>query len=76
MTILSCPSPNHGPRRDGARPDMVVIHFTAMDSAAAALDRLCDPGAEVSAHYLICAHGRIWQLVDEDMRAWHAGAGR
>lgn len=76
MTILSCPSPNHGPRRNGARPDMVVIHYTAMESAAAALDRLCDPGAEVSAHYLICEHGHIWKLVDEDLRAWHAGAGR
>ncbi|MFU8881493.1 MAG: N-acetylmuramoyl-L-alanine amidase [Rhodobacterales bacterium] len=55
---------------------MVVIHYTAMQTAAAALERLCDPGAEVSAHYLICAQGRIWQLVDEDRRAWHAGAGR
>jgi N-acetylmuramoyl-L-alanine amidase len=55
---------------------MVVIHYTAMPTAAAALDRLCDPAAEVSAHYLLCAQGKIWQLVDEDMRAWHAGAGR
>jgi N-acetylmuramoyl-L-alanine amidase len=55
---------------------MVVIHYTAMDSAAAALDRLCDPVAEVSAHYLICDRGQVWQLVDEDRRAWHAGAGR
>ncbi|WP_375572222.1 MULTISPECIES: N-acetylmuramoyl-L-alanine amidase [Seohaeicola] len=76
MTVMSCPSPNNGPRRDGARPDMVVIHYTAMDSAAAALDRLCDPEAEVSAHYLICEQGRIWHMVDEEMRAWHAGAGR
>lgn len=76
MTILSRPSPNHGPRRDGARPDMVVIHYTAMLSADAALDRLCDPAAEVSAHYLICEQGRIWQLVEEEQRAWHAGAGR
>ncbi|MFD1193219.1 N-acetylmuramoyl-L-alanine amidase [Seohaeicola saemankumensis] len=76
MTILSCPSPNHGPRRDGARPDMVVIHYTAMQDARAALDRLCDPLAEVSAHYLICEQGRVWRLVDEDQRAWHAGAGR
>lgn len=46
-----------------------------MESAEAALDRLCDPGAEVSAHYLIARDGRLWQLVDEEMRAWHAGAG-
>ncbi|MDX5401306.1 MAG: N-acetylmuramoyl-L-alanine amidase [Rhodobacterales bacterium] len=76
MTILQHPSPNQGPRRDGARPDMVVIHYTAMDSAAAALERLCDPTAEVSAHYLICPQGRVWQMVDEAQRAWHAGAGR
>ncbi len=55
---------------------MVVIHYTAMDGARAALDRLCDPAAEVSAHYLIGADGTLWQMVDEDMRAWHAGAGQ
>jgi N-acetylmuramoyl-L-alanine amidase len=76
VTILQHPSPNHGPRRDGARPDLVVIHYTAMQSAYAALERLCDPEAEVSAHYLICEQGRIWQLVEEEQRAWHAGAGR
>ncbi len=55
---------------------MVVLHYTAMVSAEAALDRLCDPQAEVSAHYLIGERGQVWQLVDEDMRAWHAGAGQ
>lgn len=74
--IAAYPSPNHGPRRDGARPDLIVLHHTAMESAEAALVRLCDPVAEVSAHYLICERGRVWQLVDEDARAWHAGAGR
>ncbi|MFO1105584.1 MAG: N-acetylmuramoyl-L-alanine amidase [Amaricoccus sp.] len=69
-------SPNHGPRRDGARPDLVVLHHTAMRSAEAALDRLCDPAAEVSAHYLIAEDGAVWQLVDEAERAWHAGAGQ
>lgn len=54
---------------------MVVLHYTAMASAAAALDRLCDPAAEVSSHYLIGRDGRLWHLVDEDRRAWHAGAG-
>jgi N-acetylmuramoyl-L-alanine amidase len=76
VTILSCPSPNHGLRRDGARPDMIVIHYTAMRSAEDALARLCDPLAEVSAHYLITEQGRTWQLVEEAQRAWHAGAGR
>jgi N-acetylmuramoyl-L-alanine amidase len=54
---------------------MIVIHYTAMDSAAAAIERLCDPAAEVSAHYVIAETGKITQLVDEDLRAWHAGAG-
>lgn len=69
------PSPNFGVRRDGLQPTLVVIHYTAMDSAQAALDRLCDPDAEVSAHYLIGHDGTLWQLVAEDQRAWHAGAG-
>jgi N-acetylmuramoyl-L-alanine amidase len=54
---------------------LVVIHYTAMDNAEAALERLCDPQAEVSAHYLIAADGRAWQMVAEVARAWHAGAG-
>ncbi|NIZ15275.1 N-acetylmuramoyl-L-alanine amidase [Phaeobacter sp. HF9A] len=69
------PSPNFGPRRDGLRPHLIVLHFTAMQSAEAALQRLCDSEFEVSAHYLISNSGSLWQLVDEDMRAWHAGAG-
>ena len=76
MQILSRPSPTAGPRRGGARPDHVVLHHTAMLSAEAALDRLCDPAAEVSAHYLIAEDGRTWALVPEEARAWHAGAGR
>ena len=69
------PSPNFGPRRDGLRPTLVVLHYTGMDSFDAALERLCDPSAQVSAHYLICPAGGLWQLVEEAQRAWHAGAG-
>ena len=65
------PSPNHGPRR--AAVDMLVIHYTGMKTAKAALDRLCDPASEVSAHYLIEEDGTVWHLVPEDRRAWHAG---
>lgn len=67
------PSPNCGPRRRGALPDMVVIHYTGMAFGAEA--RLCDPDAEVSAHWLITADGVIKPLVPEELRAWHAGAG-
>lgn len=74
--VIEAPSPNFGPRRGGARPDMIVLHHTAMRTAEAALDRLCDAESEVSAHYLIGERGRVWQLVDEAMRAWHAGAGQ
>lgn len=70
------PSPNHGVRRDNAAPDMVVIHYTAMASADLSCARLCDPEAEVSAHYLIDLDGSVTQLVPEDRRAWHAGRGR
>ncbi len=73
--MIRHPSPNAGPRRDGLRPELVVIHYTEMPSAEAALERLCAPEAEVSAHYLIGRDGRVWQMVDEAMRAWHAGAG-
>ncbi len=75
MDLTWHPSPNHGPRREGVRPSLVVLHYTAMATAGAALDRLCAPEHEVSAHYLIGEHGQVWQLVDEAMRAWHAGAG-
>jgi N-acetylmuramoyl-L-alanine amidase len=70
----SHPSPNFGDRR-GRAVNLVVLHYTAMPTCAAALERLCDPVAEVSAHYLIDADGTVLGLVDEAMRAWHAGAG-
>jgi N-acetylmuramoyl-L-alanine amidase len=75
LRTVDAPSPNQGPRRGGAEPDLVVLHHTGMASAAAALERLRDPAAAVSAHYLIGADGTVWQLVPEDRRAWHAGAG-
>ncbi len=75
MKITSVPSPNFGPRRHGLGPDMVILHHTAMQDCAAAVARLCAPEFEVSAHYVIAENGEIIQLVDEAMRAWHAGAG-
>jgi N-acetylmuramoyl-L-alanine amidase len=75
MTVRPALSPNCGPRRDGLEPTLVVLHYTAMRSAEAAADRLCDPAAEVSAHYLIARTGEVLPLVPEHLRAWHAGAG-
>lgn len=53
-----------------------MIHHTAMASAAEAVARLCDPVAEVSAHWLVEPDGTAHALVPEARRAWHAGAGR
>lgn len=55
---------------------MIVIHYTAMTTVAEARVRLCDPAHEVSAHWLISESGDTEQLVDEGLRAWHAGAGQ
>ena len=75
MKIAQHPSPNCGERRLGAKPDLIVIHYTAMADCRGALDWLCDPTSEVSAHYLITTFGHATQMVDEKDRAWHAGAG-
>lgn len=75
MEALPHPSPNFGERRGGLTPSLIVLHYTGMDTAGAALDRLCDPAAGVSAHYLIGEDGRVLRLVEEELRAWHAGVG-
>ena len=67
------PSPNHDERAGGRKPDMIVLHYTGMPDAEAALDRLCDPLSKVSAHYLVFEDGRVVQMVQESRRAWHAG---
>ena len=71
--LIHCetPSPNWNERQ--APISMVVMHYTGMHSGAAALERLCDPAAQVSAHYCIEEDGTVHRLVREDRRAWHAG---
>jgi N-acetylmuramoyl-L-alanine amidase len=69
--MIEAPSPNFGPRK--RPPDMVVLHYTGMRTGDAALERLRDPAAEVSAHYLVEEDGRVFRLVAEERRAWHAG---
>ncbi|WP_417724001.1 N-acetylmuramoyl-L-alanine amidase [Salipiger sp.] len=54
---------------------MILLHYTAMASAAEARDWLCNPASGVSAHYVLARDGTCWQLVSEGMRAWHAGPG-
>ncbi|MEX2629827.1 MAG: N-acetylmuramoyl-L-alanine amidase [Tistlia sp.] len=67
------PSPNHDARPAGQPIEILLLHYTGMTSPEAALERLCDPAAKVSAHYLIEEDGRICRLVAEPRRAWHAG---
>ena len=66
-------SPNTGPRRNGARVSLLILHYTGMVSAERARAWLCDPISHVSSHYLVDDSGRITQMVGEEMRAWHAG---
>ncbi len=68
-----CPSPNFEPRREGARPSILLLHYTGVASAAKAIDWLSRVESKVSAHYVVDEAGRITQLVAEEMRAWHAG---
>lgn len=76
MRIVEFPSANHGPRRGVMAPNMIVIHYTGMASAALALARLANPSSEVSAHYLIDEGGGVFRMVAEPRRAWHAGVAR
>ncbi len=71
MHVIEAPSPNYDDR--DAPVDMIILHYTGMRSGAAALARLRDPAAKVSAHYLIEENGDVYRLVDEVRRAWHAG---
>jgi N-acetylmuramoyl-L-alanine amidase len=67
-------SPNVDDRPAGSAVDTLILHYTGMPSAAAALERLCDPATAVSAHYLVDEDGSVVRLVPEERRAWHAGA--
>jgi N-acetylmuramoyl-L-alanine amidase len=67
------PSPNHGERKDGRKPDMILLHYTGMGTAEGALDWLSRSESQVSSHYFVFEDGRVIQLVPEERRAWHAG---
>ncbi len=71
MRIEDAPSPNHDERRH--KVDMLVLHYTGMQTGEAAIARMRDAEAKVSAHYMIWEDGRITRLVPESRRAWHAG---
>jgi N-acetylmuramoyl-L-alanine amidase len=67
-------SPNFDERKGGRAPDMILMHYTGMQTGEAALARLCSPESKVSAHYVVFEDARIVQCVPEEKRAWHAGA--
>ena len=71
--IIDAPSPNFD-ERDGAAVSILVLHYTGMEDAASAIERLRDPASKVSCHYLVSEDGAILRMVDESKRAWHAGA--
>jgi len=82
MSLVSCDtklaarwraSPNFQPRRNGLVPNILLMHYTGMESAKAALDHLCHEQSGVSCHYLVDEEGQIIQMVAESQRAWHAG---
>ncbi|MFD2206331.1 N-acetylmuramoyl-L-alanine amidase [Kiloniella antarctica] len=66
-------SPNYGIRPKEKKIDTLLLHYTGMKSGQEALDRLCDDQSQVSAHYLVEEDGCVFQMVDEENRAWHAG---
>ena len=73
MQRVAAPSPNFDARGPGTPVDILLLHYTGMQTGAAAIERLCDPDAEVSAHYTVDEDGTIYAHVPEDARAWHAG---
>jgi N-acetylmuramoyl-L-alanine amidase len=73
MQIAERPSPNFDARPGDGRVDILILHYTGMRTAQEALNRLCDPAARVSAHYLIDEDGAVTRMVAEETRAWHAG---
>ncbi len=71
--IRDLPSPNHDARPAGLPIDILVLHYTGMHTAQAAIDRLRSPEARVSSHYLVDEDGATVRLVAEERRAYHAG---
>jgi len=73
LRIVQRPSPNFNERVGVEGPDILLMHYTGMQSCEAAVQRLTDPAARVSSHYTIDEDGTVYVHVDESLRAWHAG---
>ena len=73
LLVTELPSPNQDERPPGIPVDTLVLHYTDMESGAAAIARLRDPEARVSSHYVVEEDGQVFRLVPEERRAFHAG---
>ncbi|MDE2476226.1 MAG: N-acetylmuramoyl-L-alanine amidase [Alphaproteobacteria bacterium] len=73
MDFIAAPSPNFDERPPNTPIDILLLHYTGMQTGAAAVARLCDPEAGVSAHYTVDEDGTVFSHVPEERRAWHAG---
>jgi len=69
--MIDTPSPNFDERM--LPITMIVLHYTGMQDAGSAIERLADPEVKVSAHYVVAEDGTVIRMVDEAKRAWHAG---
>jgi N-acetylmuramoyl-L-alanine amidase len=73
VKIIERPSPNFNERVGAGVPDILIMHYTGMQTCEAAVTRLTDPAARVSSHYTVDEDGTIYRHVAEELRAWHAG---
>jgi N-acetylmuramoyl-L-alanine amidase len=73
LRIRDLPSPNQDDRPPDTPIDMLILHYTGMRSAQEAIDRLRDPVAGVSSHYVVDEDGAVMRLVTEERQAFHAG---
>mgnify|MGYP001172504860 CR=1 FL=1 len=71
LDFISAPSPNFNDRK--LPISLIILHYTGMETGQAALERMCDGSTEVSAHYMVEEDGRVFRLVADEKRAWHAG---
>lgn len=58
------------------KPNFVIIHHTAQNSCDQTLKTFTLPRTQVSAHYVICKDGTVFQMLHDYLRAWHAGVSR
>nr|WP_248291604.1 N-acetylmuramoyl-L-alanine amidase [Neoroseomonas marina] len=73
LRVIDAPSPNQDDRPDGVPVDTLILHYTGMRTGPDAIDRLRDPAAKVSSHYVVEEDGTVFRLVPEQRRAAHAG---